>query len=163
MTGFDYAVLIIVGLSVLLAVLRGGLSEILSLAAWIAGFWLAQRYAADLGGRLPADVPTTELRLIAGFVGILLGVWFVSAIVRITLAQFIKASGLAPVDRVVGALFGVARGCLIVLALVMVAGLTSLPKAPIWRNAMFSPPFEAAALELKPWLPAELGNHIKFE
>lgn len=163
MTGFDYAVLIIIGLSVLLAVLRGGLSEILSLLAWIVGFLLAQRYAADLGARLPPDVPTTELRLIAGFVGILLGVWFVSAIVRITLAQFVKASGLAPLDRLIGAVFGVARGALIVLALVIVAGLTSLPQAPIWRNAMFSPPFEAAAAALKPWLPSELASHIKFE
>ncbi|PHV13321.1 CvpA family protein [Chitinimonas sp. BJB300] len=163
MTGFDYAVLIILGLSVLLAVLRGGISEILSLSAWILGFWLAQQYAAELGARLPPEVPTVELRLIAGFLGILLGVWFLSAIVRITLAQFIKASGLATWDRLLGAVFGVIRGALIVLALVMVAGLTSVPKMPIWRDAMFSPPLEASAIALKPWLPPELANHIKFE
>lgn len=163
MTAFDYAVLVIMGLSVLLAVLRGGLSEVLSLLAWIAGFWLAQHFAADLGQALPAEVPTAELRLIAGFVGILLGVWFVSAIVRITLVQFIKSAGLAPMDRVIGALFGLARGGLIVLAIVIVAGLTSLPKSALWRDAMFSPPFEAAAVALKPWLPAELASRIKFE
>ncbi|GAB3249420.1 CvpA family protein [Chitinimonas naiadis] len=163
MTAFDYAVLVIVGLSVLLAVLRGGLSEILSLAAWVLGFWLAQRYASDLGAMLPADVPTTELRLIAGFVGILLGVWFISAIVRITVAQFVKATGLAPLDRLIGALFGFARGILIVLALVIVAGMTSLPRQVVWRDAMFSPPFEAMAIALKPWLPAQLAGHIKFD
>ncbi|QNM94968.1 CvpA family protein [Chitinimonas koreensis] len=163
MTGFDYAVLAILGISVLLAVLRGGLSEILSLAAWVLGFWLAQRYAATVGAMLPADVPTPELRLIGGFVGILLGVWFVSAIVRITLAQFIKATGLAPVDRLLGAVFGLARGVLITLALVLVAGMTTLPRQPIWRDAMFSPPLEALAATLKPWLPAELASRIKFE
>ncbi|MEH6458694.1 CvpA family protein [Chitinimonas sp. JJ19] len=163
MTGFDYAVLVIVGMSVLLAVLRGGVSEILSLAAWILGFWLAQRYAATVGAMLPADVPTTELRLIAGFVGILLGVWFVSAIVRITVAQFLKASGMAPLDRFIGALFGLARGVLIVLAMVIVAGLTSLPRENIWRDAMFSPPFEALAVTIKPWLPPQLAAYIKFE
>ncbi|QDQ25334.1 CvpA family protein [Chitinimonas arctica] len=163
MTGFDYLVLIVLGLSVLLAVLRGGVSEILSLAAWVLGFWLAQRYAPQLGAMLPPDVPTTELRLIAGFVGILLGVWFVSAIIRITVAQFVKATGLAPLDRMIGALFGLVRGVLIVLALVIVAGMTSLPRQPIWQDAMFSPPFEAMAVTLKPWLPAQLASHIKFE
>jgi membrane protein required for colicin V production len=163
MTVFDYATLIILGLSVLLAVLRGGVSELLSLAAWVLGFWLAQRYAPLVGAQLPADVPTPELRLIAGFVGILLGVWFVSAIVRVTLAQFIRATGLGPLDRFLGALFGMARGVVIILALVIVGGLTALPKQPIWRNAMFSPPFEAAALALKPWLPPVLAGKLHFE
>jgi membrane protein required for colicin V production len=163
MTGFDYATLVIIGFSVLLAVLRGGVSELLSLAAWILGFWLAQHFAADVGARLPADVPTQELRLIAGFVGILLGVWFVSAIIRVTLAQFIRATGLGPLDRVLGAMFGFARGVLVVLALVIVGGLTTLPKQPIWRNAMFSPPFEAAAVAMKPWLPEALAGKLHFE
>lgn len=165
MTVFDYATLVILGLSVLLAVLRGGVSELLSLAAWVLGFWLAQRYADQLGAMLPAAVPAapSPLRLIGGFLGILLGVWFVSAIVRITLAQFIRATGLGPFDRVLGALFGIARGVLIVLALVIVGGLTSLPKQPMWRNAMFSPPFEAAAVAIKPWLPQALASKLHFD
>jgi membrane protein required for colicin V production len=164
MTTFDYAVLLVVGLSVLLAVLRGGVSELLSLASWIVGFWLAQQYAAELGSRLPAAVPTEELRLIAGFLGILLGVWFVSAIVRVTLTQFIRATGLGPLDRMLGAVFGLARGALIVVALVMMGGMTSLPqKAVWWRNAMFSPPLEAAVVALRPWLPSALASKIRFE
>lgn len=163
MTIFDYVVLVVIGLSVLLAVLRGGVSEILSLAAWLFGFWLAQRYAGMVGAMLPPDVPSPELRLIAGFVGILLGVWFCSAIIRITVSQFVKATGLAPVDRMIGALFGVARGVLMVLAMVIVAGMTSLPHQRMWRDAMFSPPFEAMAIALKPWLPAQFASYIKFE
>ncbi|WP_374353661.1 CvpA family protein [Chitinimonas sp.] len=163
MTVFDYATLVILGLSVLLAVLRGGVSELLSLAAWVAGFWLAQRYAAHAGALMPAGIPTVELRLIAGFVSILLGVWFLSAIIRVTLAQFIRATGLGPLDRLLGALFGMARGLVIVLALVIVGGLTGLPKQPLWRNAMFSPPLEAAAVSIKPWLPEALAGKLHFE
>jgi len=163
MTGFDYAVLAVIGMSVLLAVLRGGVSELLSLGAWILGFWLAQRYAAVVGQYLPAGIPSVELRLIGGFLGILLGVWFISAIVRITLSQFIKAAGLAPLDRFIGALFGIARGLLITIALVIVGGLTSVPKTPFWKNAMFSPPLEAAAVSLEPWLPKELSSRLHFE
>ncbi|MFC4158602.1 CvpA family protein [Chitinimonas lacunae] len=163
MTGFDYAVLIVIGLSILLAVLRGGVSEILSLVAWVLAFFLAQRYASEAAQWLPPEVPTAELRLLAGFIAIFLGVWFVSAIVRITVYQFIKAVGLTPLDRAIGALFGLARGLVIVVAAVVVAGLTSLPRQPVWRNAMFSPPFEALALTLRPALPAALGQHIRYD
>jgi len=163
MTGFDYTVLAIIGLSVLLSVLRGGLSEIISLAAWVLAFWLAQHFSPELANRLPAEVPGPELRLIAGFIGIFLGVWFVSAILRITVSQFVKAVGLGPLDRVIGAVFGFARGGLIVIALVVVAGMTALPHQPIWRNAMFSPPLEALAGNLKPWLPDALAKQMKYD
>jgi membrane protein required for colicin V production len=163
MTGFDYTVLVIIGLSVLLAVFRGGLSEIISLAAWVLAFWLAENFAPALADLLPADLPGTKVRLIAAFISIFLGVWFVSALLRITVGQFIKAIGLGPLDRLIGALFGMARGAVIVLALVVVAGLTSVPKLPIWRNAMLSPPFEAAATALKPWLPEPLSKHMLYE
>lgn len=163
MTGFDYVVLVVMGLSVLLAVLRGGVSEMVSLGAWVLAFWLAQHYSPALAALLPPEVPGPELRLIAGFVGIFLGVWFVSAIVRLTLSQFIRAVGLGPLDRLMGALFGLARGLIIVLALVIVCGMTPLPRQPIWRNAMFSPPLEALALTLRPWLPTTLARQIRYD
>jgi membrane protein required for colicin V production len=163
MTLFDYAVLAIIGLSVLISVLRGGVSEILSLTAWVLAFFLAQRFAEPVSVWLPPEVPTPELRLIAGFAIVFFGVWFVSALVRIAIAQMIKASALALVDRLVGAVFGFARGCIIVIAFVILGGLTRFPTLPIWRDAMFSPPFEAVALKLKPWLPAGLAERLRYE
>ncbi|MBV1777186.1 CvpA family protein [Burkholderiaceae bacterium DAT-1] len=163
MTMFDYAVLVILGLSVLLSVIRGGVSEMISLGAWLLAFVLAQHFAAPLSAHLPQEIPTEPLRIVAAFVGIFLGVWFFSAIVRITLAQFIKASGLAPLDRLIGALFGLARGCLLCVVLVIVAGMTSLPRQPVWRNAMFSPPLEAMATVIKPVLPEALSRQVRYE
>jgi membrane protein required for colicin V production len=162
MTLFDYAVLTIIGLSVLISVLRGGVSEMLSLTAWVLAFFLAQRFADTLSVWLPPEVPTPELRLIAGFAIVFFGVWFVSALVRIAIAQLIKASALAPVDRLIGAVFGFVRGCVIVVALVILGGLTRFPTQPVWRDAMFSPPFEAAALTLKPWLPTVLAERLHY-
>ncbi len=163
MTGFDYGVLFVMGFSVLLSVLRGGVSEIISLVAWVLAFWLAQRFSPALAMHLPPDVPGPQLRLIASFLGIFLGVWLLSAIIRITVSQFIKATGLGPVDRLIGAAFGFIRGGVIIVALVLLAGMTNLPKQPIWRDAMFSPPFEAMAVALRPWLPLALSKQIKYD
>ena len=62
-----------------------------------------------------------------------------------------------------GMLFGLARGGLIVLVLVLLAGLTTLPRDPIWRNAMLSSPLESLALYVKAWLPGELSRRIKYD
>ncbi|MDK2126192.1 CvpA family protein [Parachitinimonas caeni] len=163
MTVFDYLVLSILGISVLISVLKGGVSEIISLAAWVLAFWLARTFTADVAAQLPPDIPTAELRLLAAFLAIFLGVWFISAIIRITISQLIKAADLAAIDRVIGAMFGVLRGLLLITVLVLLAGLTPLPKNPVWRNAMFSAPFEAVAQSLIPWLPDALAKRIHYD
>jgi membrane protein required for colicin V production len=61
-----------------------------------------------------------------------------------------------------GALFGLARGVLLLLALVMLAGLTPLPRQSWWRQALFAPPLETAVVALKPWLPAALAQRLQY-
>ena len=48
MTIFDYAVLVIVGLSVLLSMMRGFVREILALASWVIAFFVAKAYVLEL-------------------------------------------------------------------------------------------------------------------
>ena len=60
-------------------------------------------------------------------------------------------------------MFGLARGLLIVMVLVLLAGLTALPRQPAWRDAMLSPPLEALAGALKPWLPQIVSSNISYD
>jgi membrane protein required for colicin V production len=46
--------------------------------------------------------------------------------------------------------------------LVLVAGLTPLPKATWWREALLAPPFETVVLAAKPWMPQELARRIGY-
>ena len=48
------------------------------------------------------------------------------------------------------------------LAFVLVAGLTTLPRANWWQNSALAPPFVAAALVLKPWLPERWAERLDF-
>lgn len=163
MTVFDYLVLGILGLSILLSVMRGLTQELLALAAWGFSFWLAASYSAPLSVHMPESLPNDSLRYMAAFIAIFCAVWLVSAIVRITLNQFLKASGLKPMDRVLGAGFGCLRGAFLVLTAVLIAGMTDLPREAFWRDAMFSPLCEAVALKIKPWLPDAVAGKIRFE
>lgn len=162
MTVFDYIVLTIIGLSILLAVMRGLTQEILALAAWVLAFFLASRYAEAATQWLPAGLQNESLRYLAAFLAIFCSVWLITAVFRITLNSFVRAAGLKTADRFLGAIFGILRGALFCLMLVIVASMTNLPKSPEWRNAMFSTVFEEAALRAKPLLPSGLASRIRF-
>ena len=115
MTVFDYAVLGIIGVSILLSVMRGFLREVMALLAWVVAFWVANLFTDQLAPLLPAAIPTPELRFLAAFVLLFLGVLLLMTVLAITVSQFLKVIGVGPWDRLLGALFGFARGMIIVL------------------------------------------------
>jgi membrane protein required for colicin V production len=163
MTVFDYAVLLIVGISILLSVMRGLVREAFALLGWVAAFLVANGYTWDLAPLLPQGIPGEAPRLIAAFVILFLGTLLVASLVTIALAEIIRTIGLGALDKGLGAVFGLARGILIVMVAVLLGGLTALPRQDFWRNAMFSAPLEALAGTLKPWLPENLASRINYD
>lgn len=163
MTLFDLAVAVIIGLSFLLSVIRGLTREVLALAAWVVAFLAANMLAGEIAPWLPAAVPTEKLRLLAGFLGVFVVVLFAMSVLAMLASKLVKSAGLGVEDRVLGGVFGLARGLLVVMILVLLAGLTSLPRQAVWRNAMLSEPLEAFAGGIKAWLPAELAQRITYD
>jgi membrane protein required for colicin V production len=78
-------------------------------------------------------------------------------------ANLVKNAGLGMEDRVLGGVFGLARGMLVIVVLVLLAGLTALPKQPVWREAVFSKPLESFVGRVKPWLPGGLSQRITYD
>jgi len=163
MTWFDIAVLVVLGLSMLLGLLRGLVKEVMAIAAWIVAFVLARQFAPTVANWLPVALHPAGLRLAAGFVCVLFGGLLMLWLVTYFATQIIGAQGLTLADRTVGAIFGLVRGVLIVLVGVLIAGLTALPKDPGWRNAWFSAPFEALAVSVKAWLPEAVKTRIRYD
>lgn len=162
MTIFDYVVLAILGLSLLLGIWRGLVSEILSLAAWIIAFLAAKYFAPQFAPVFSGWIKDPTLQLMAAFAVIVLVVVLLSALLRLLLQELLKAVGLSLADRFLGACFGLIRGLLIVLVLVVAAGLTSVPRQIWWQQALLAPPLETAVIAAKPWLPAGLAKRIRY-
>ncbi len=163
MTVFDYTVILIIVLSVALSIIRGAVREVLSLAAWVLAFWAAQTFTVEFAALLPETLSNPSLRLMTGFALVFLTVLVVMSLVAILCSKLVKASGLSVADRSLGAVFGLARGFLMVLILVLLGGLTSLPKQSTWKDALFSPQLERVATYVKTWLPESLSKHIKYQ
>lgn len=163
MTLFDYVVLGILGVSVLLSLMRGFVREALGLASWVVALFVARSYAVTVAHMLPNAIPNDSLRMLAGFVLVFLATLLVTSLLTIFLSEVVKKMGLSVMDRGLGAIFGIIRGVLIVGVLVMLGGLTSLPQRPEWRDAMLSGPLEAMVTKVSPWLPQDLTKHLKFD
>ena len=162
MTIFDYLVLFVLICSVLISTLRGLVKEILSLASWVVALFVANAYGENLAELLPDVIPGNVTRLIVAFLALFIGVRLLMMLLSMALDGLIKASGLSIADRGLGGLFGLARGLVIVLAVVLVCGTTAIPQQPFWRKAIFSPLAETAANTALPFLPGAFAQHVKF-
>ena len=163
MTGFDYVVITIVLASVLLGVWRGVVGEIIALAAWVLAFFAAKWWGAEVAHLFFTGlIADPALRIVAAWVTVFVAVLILMALVRLAVRGLLKARGLSLSDRLLGIIFGLARGLIIVFVLVAVGGMTSVPKEKWWREAYFSAPLETAVLAGMPWLPPEVSKRIRF-
>lgn len=162
MTLFDYLVIFVLVCSVVISTLRGLVKEILSLIGWIVAFMVANAYGEALAALLPTAIPGTLARLIVAFLALFIGVRILTMLLGLAIEALIKAAGLTLADRGLGGLFGLARGLVLIMAAVLLAGMTSLPQQSFWKEALFSPLAETAAQTIKPWLPGDFGNHVHF-
>lgn len=163
MTVFDYSVLVIIGLSIVISMMRGLVKEVLSIIGWLAAFYVAKTYAYQLVPLLPESIPTEGLKILAAFVILFLATLLIASLIAITLSAIFSKLGLGWLNRFLGAFFGFARGMLIVCVLVFLAGLTSIPQDVRWQNAMFSAPIEALITSALPYLPEYIAKHVHFD
>jgi len=161
-TIFDYLVLFVLVSSVVISTLRGLVKEILSLLGWVVAFVVANAYGAKLAPMLPDLLPGETARLILAFIVLFLGVRILMGLLSLAIGALVEASGLSLADRGLGGLFGLARGIVIVLAAVILCGMTSIPQQAFWRDALLSPMAETGARTVKPFLPAALAQHVRY-
>lgn len=162
MTLFDYLVVFILICSVVISTLRGLVKEILSLLSWIVAFVVANAYGEKLAALLPEAIPGSTTRLIVAFIALFIGVRLLMMLLSMAIDAVIKASGLTLADRGLGGLFGLGRGIVIVLAVVLVCGMTAIPQQAFWKDALLSPLAETAARTVKPFLPGDMARHVQF-
>lgn len=162
MTIFDYVVIGIVGLSLLFGLWRGVVGEVLALIAWVVGIMAAVEFGTQTGHFLFAGLTDPAIRTLAGCVAIFVGVLVAMALVRMVARSMVKALGLSVSDRLLGMVFGLARGALIIMVLVGLGGMTAAPKQSWWKEATLAQPLETAVMVARQWLPDDLAKRIRF-
>lgn len=162
MTAFDWVVIVIVVASAAVGAWRGLVGEALSILAWVIALMASWLFGADVGRVLFASISDPALRTVAGFAIVIALVLVAMGLLKILLRRIFRALGLSLTDRLLGVLFGLARGAVIVLLLILVGGLTSAPRTSWWTEAQLSPPLEVVVLAARPMLPPDLAKKIRY-
>jgi len=162
MNGFDLALIAVVVLSVLFAFARGVVRELIAIATWIAALIVAFSYAGRVAEWFAALTISPVAKHVLAFALILVVVLIIGATIARMLSGAIHAIGLGFVDRLLGALFGFARGLAVVVVFALVAGVTTLPARDWWQNSTLGGPLADAAVSLKPYLPRAWAERLDF-
>ena len=117
----DWVIVFIVGVSTLLSLWRGFVKEALSLAAWVAAFFISIAFSTQLSALMRDVISNDGLRYAVAYGILFTATLMLAALLNRLFAQLIKMTGLSGLDRVLGTVFGFARGLVVVVVLVFVA------------------------------------------
>ena len=162
MTSLDWLVLGIVALSVLLAFVRGFVRELMALVAWVVGIIAAIAFTGPLGDLLPEIPKYPFLRYLISFAVIIIAALVIGAMIAGPIARGLRAAGLGFVDRFLGGIFGLVRGVVVVVALALIAGVTTLPRSDWWQNSLFAGPLVVAVTAVSPYLPKHWTDRLDY-
>lgn len=119
MNWLDFVLVLILGASVLTSFRKGLSREVIGLVTVVAALLLAVWLYGSAGGFLEPYVSSPRLAHFAGFALVFVGVMLLGSIVSHIVGRFLKVTGLSFFDHLLGAVFGLVRGVLIGVALVM--------------------------------------------
>jgi len=161
-TTVDFIVIAIVCLSAILGLIRGIVREAISLLGFALAMYVAYNYSSVFASKFLTSVPggVTSQHVVA-FISIFVGVLILSKIIANLLNRFISTVGLSFFDRLLGAVFGVLRGTLIVVVISTLFALTDLPKSSEWKDALTKPAIEMAVGLINSWLPDDWASQLK--
>lgn len=163
MNGADLAIIAVVLISIVVSVFRGFIKEVFSILVWLGAVFAAFQVAGPLAGSLEPFITLPSARVILAFATVFVLVLVIGGLISFLIGKLIESTGLSPTDRLFGALFGMARGVLIVVVAVMLVRVTPFAADPWWRESRLLPGFERLADRAVVWLPASVRTLLESE
>lgn len=156
----DWTLLAILAISIGVGLWRGLVFELMSLVGWIVAYVLAQAYSPLVAARLHVGEPGTALNQAAGFVATFVAALLVWALLARLVRMLVHATPLTVLDRLLGAVFGLLRGVLLLLAVTTVVAFTPAAKSADWTASRGGAWLGGLLHGIKPLLPVEVSRHL---
>jgi membrane protein required for colicin V production len=157
----DYTILAVLALSVLIGLWRGFVAEVFALACWALAFWLAWMFGPALAERFSDSISVPSARVLLAYALCFVAVLIGGALVGFVLRKLVSGSGLSGTDRLLGMVFGLARGVALVVLVVLLLGFTPFTRDPWWSTSQLLPTFRLAAGWVTDRLPAHVAGYLE--
>ena len=161
MSLIDILVLLILFASLIFGFFRGFVKELLSLMAWIFAFFVAAYFSSDVAIIFPFEAEFS-IKYVGSFVLIFIFVLIISSILIKFISSFIYKIGLGASNIILGGLFGILRGVIIVYFLVFVIEKTSFAEEPFWQQSNSIVLIKLLVEKTFPYLPQDWLNNVKY-
>ncbi|MEO8921484.1 MAG: CvpA family protein [Caldimonas sp.] len=144
----------IIVVSAIVGLVRGITFELLSLAGWFVAYFAGRWLAPFIAPHLPIGDAGSALNHGASFVSAFVIVLIVWGLLARGVSALIGATPLRPLDRLLGTVFGVARGLIVLLAMATVVAYTPLAASAAWRESAGAALLDQMLRELLPLVPS---------
>ena len=157
----DIVLLAVFLLSALVGLWRGFVFEIVSLLGWLLAFVIANAAGPFLADQVPLGNVDPQLRLWGAYILVFVLILLTCTLLARMLRALISATPLSFVDHLLGGVFGVVRGTLILVVVATLVTLSPWADSTTWKNSHGALWLGLALEGLKPILPQSLNVHIK--
>lgn len=157
MTGLDFAIIAVILISVLIGTVRGLIRESLSIVSWLAAIWLALAFCGRAGRWFESWLENEALQVGAGFTVIFVVSLLIFSGLSYLVYKLIAVKAIKGTDRILGAVFGLARAALLIGAFLLVARGLDVNAETWWQNSLLVDVFEPVADLLNELLPSALS------
>jgi len=140
-TWVDWSIIAVIAVSGLISLKRGFVKEALSLLIWIVAGVIAWMFGGALAEHLVDFIETPSARVIAACVILFVATLLVGALINFLVGELVRVTGLSGTDRLLGMVFGAARGGLLVVVLVGLLSLAPVQQDAWWRESSLLPHF----------------------
>lgn len=163
---FNYAdvfIVCVILISMLISIRHGFVQESISLGSLLLAFIVAMTYTDRAAEQLlmPRIENEQVAHVIAG-VGLFVATVLSGAAVNYIVSSFFKRGPLRSADRMLGAMFGMARGLLIIMVLIIGLAMTDTPSERWWSASQLISRIQPASAWLVQQMPPEFEDFVMF-
>jgi membrane protein required for colicin V production len=158
----DILVILVLFASLIFGFFRGFVKELLSLMAWVFAFFVAYYFSSSVAIILPFEAEFS-IKYVGSFVVIFIFVLIVSSILIRHISFFVYKIGLGASNIILGGLFGILRGIIIVYFLIFLIEKTSFVEEPTWQYSNSIILIKLLVEKTFPYLPQDWLNNVKYE
>jgi len=152
----DYSIIAVIAFSTIISFFRGFLREAVSLVVWVVGVLVALKFAGPVSGLFKSWVSSPSLRYVIAFIALFLLIFIIGVLINFIIHAFVKSTGLGVTDRMLGIIFGAARGFFVIGVLLMFVSVGGIKNNAYLTHSRIVPKFKPIVVWLNGFLPLQV-------
>jgi membrane protein required for colicin V production len=162
MIWIDFILIGLVSVFLVTGLIRGLGKEVFSLCFWMLASWVSLTFSQEFSVLLASTISNLTARMVVSFSALFLMTLSLGGVIDLLLKALAKDTRISFMDRLGGMILGAVHGLVVVAVVVILVGLTPMPKDSWWAASTVIPPFQILALWLRDHFQLGIAEAISY-